>query len=350
MPSLVIFLSSGLFLGWSLGANDAANVWGTAVGTRMVTFRTAAVLCSLFVIIGAVSGGTGASGTLEKLGSVSEVAGAFTIAFSAALAVYVMTKAALPVSTSQSIVGAIIGWSFFSRNPIDTGALLTIAGSWFFSPVLSAVLALLLYRLTAFILRRSRIHLIRLDSLTRTGLILAGIFGSFSLGANNIANVMGVFVPNAGALMQDIQLGSLIRFTSVQQLFFLGGLAIAVGVFTYSKRVMMTVGTEIYTLSPIAAFVVVLSSALVLYLFASSSLKEFLQQRNLPSFPLVPVSSSQSIVGAVIGVGLARGGRNMNYRILTKIVLGWAAAPAIAAVIGYFSLFIVQNVFLQKTF
>ena len=71
MPEFWIFLSSGLFLGWSLGANDGSNVFGTAVGTRMVKFRTAAVISSVFVIIGAVFAGGGAAETLNELGSVN---------------------------------------------------------------------------------------------------------------------------------------------------------------------------------------------------------------------------------------------------------------------------------------
>jgi len=106
-----IFLLSGLFLGWSLGANDAANAYGTAVGTRMVRFRTAAILCSAFVILGAVVSGAGASETLGKLGSVNAPAGAFTVALAAALTVTWMTRLGIPVSTSQAIVGSIIGWN-----------------------------------------------------------------------------------------------------------------------------------------------------------------------------------------------------------------------------------------------
>ena len=89
---LLFFLSSGLFLGWSLGANDAANVFGTAVGTRMIRFTTAAVICSVFVIIGAVVGGAGASHTLGKLGAVNALGGAFMVALSAGFTVYFMTR------------------------------------------------------------------------------------------------------------------------------------------------------------------------------------------------------------------------------------------------------------------
>ena len=78
--AVLFFLSSGLFLGWSLGANDAANVFGTAVGTHMVRFTTAAVICSVFVILGAVLSGAGAAQTLGKLGAVNALAGSFVAA------------------------------------------------------------------------------------------------------------------------------------------------------------------------------------------------------------------------------------------------------------------------------
>lgn len=348
MFAIIFFLSSGLFLGWSLGANDAANVWGTAVGTKMVKFKRAALICSIFVILGAVISGSGASHTLGKLGSINKIAGAFTVALAAALSVYWMTKLALPVSTSQAIVGAIIGWNIFAKTGINLSSLYKIMGTWVFSPVLTAVIAFLLYFLVTFFLRKTNIHLIRLDGLTRTGLIVAGAFGSYSLGANNIANVMGVFTPTSP--FNDLNIANLFTLSSVEQLFLLGGLAIAVGIFTYSKKVMMTVGASIYKLSPITAFIVVLSSSIVLFLFASEGLKLLLVSHDLPSFPLVPVSSSQSIVGGVIGISLAKKGRNVNYAILGKIALGWIATPVIAAVVSYVSLYFMQNVFAQQVF
>ncbi len=153
------FLSSGLFLGWSLGANDASNVFGTAVGTRMLRFRTAAIFCSIFVILGAVISGAGASHTLGKLGSVNAVAGAFIVAFAAAMSVYLMTLARYPVSTSQAIVGAIIGWNLFSGSLTDYNSLTKIVMTWVACPVLSAFIAVVLYKLIVFCIKRSKIHM-----------------------------------------------------------------------------------------------------------------------------------------------------------------------------------------------
>lgn len=125
----LFFLSSGLFLGWSLGANDAANIFGTAVGSRMIKFRTAAIIASIFVLLGAVLQGSGTTKTLSELGSVDAIGGAFTVALCSAIVVLIMTKNKLPVSTGQAIVGAIIGWCYFTSSQVVYTVLGKIIGS-----------------------------------------------------------------------------------------------------------------------------------------------------------------------------------------------------------------------------
>ena len=120
---ILFFLTSGLFLGWSLGANDASHIFGSAVGSKMVTFRKAAIIASVFFILGAVIQGSGTSHTLGKLGAVNAIGGSFTLALAAAITIYMMTKFALPISTTQAIVGAIIGWNFFTGNHTDSKTL-----------------------------------------------------------------------------------------------------------------------------------------------------------------------------------------------------------------------------------
>lgn len=341
--SFLFYLSSGLFLGWSLGASDAANIFGTAVGTKMVRFKTAAIISSIFIIIGAVYAGSGASQTLGSLGSVNTLAGAFMTALAAALTIYWTVKLSLPVSTSQAIVGGIIGWNLFAGKPTDIAVLGKIVGTWVFCPVLAGIIAVLLYYIVRFVIRHCHIGLIRQDCYTRIGLILAGAFGAYALGANNIANVMGVFV--ASSPLHAVNFGTLFSLSATQVLFFIGGIAISVGVFTYSHKLMTTVGNGIVKMSPLMAWVAVVSQALVLYFFASQNLQHFLISHNLPSFPLVPVSSSQAIIGAVIGIGLAKGAYRINWGLIGRITFGWILTPVAAALLCYISLFFLQNVF-----
>ena len=346
--TVLIFLTSGLFLGWSLGANDAANVFGTAVASRMIQFTTAAIICTVFLILGAVISGAGAAHGLGALGKLNALPGAFMAAFSAALTVYWMTKLGLPVSTTQAIVGAIIGWNFFSSSITDISALTKILATWIACPILGAIFGALIYKLVIVTLSKSRIHLLRLDGYTRLGLILAGAFGSYSLGANNIGNVMGVFVSSSP--FSDFSIAGVFTMTSIQQLFLLGAIAIGVGVFTYSKRVMMTVGDGILPLTPVGAWVVVISHSIVLFLFSSITLEHFLASSGLPTIPLIPVSSSQAVVGAVIGIGLLKGGKGIKWGVLGNIASGWVTTPIIASIVCFVMLFFLQNVFNQVVY
>jgi PiT family inorganic phosphate transporter len=260
-----------------------------------------------------------------------------------------MTQAGLPVSTTQGIVGAILGWNLWSHTATDVGALSKIAGAWVASPILGALFAWLLYRLVRVTLRILKPHMLQLDQFLRTGFVLAGILGAYSLGANNIANVVGVFVPSAS--LSVIDLGPL-TLSGEQRLFAMGGIAIAVGAL-FSRPVMMTVGKNLMPLNPIGGLVVVMAQALVLFIFSSTALQGLLVRIGLPPIPLVPVSSSQAVVGAVVGVSLAhgfRGMRQIQLSVLRNIAVGWVLTPTIAAGISYIALYIVQNVFEQTVF
>ncbi len=349
MLATMLFLTSGLFMGWSLGANDAANIFGTAVGTRMVRFTTAAIICSIFIVLGAVIGGAGPAETYGALGAVNAMAGAFVVALSAAFTVMWMTRARLPVSTSQAIVGSIVGWNMFSGYATDMDALYRIVGTWIFTPILAALFSVGIYLIVKQVIENTKIHLLSLDNYTRIGLIVVGAFGAYSLGMNNIANVMGVFIESSP--FRDLHVPGLFTFSGIQQLFLLGGLAIAAGVITYSKRVMLTVSSSIFKLSPVTAFVVVLASSAVLFVFGSEGLRDWLLGLGLPAFPLVPVSQSQAVVGAIMGIGLVKGGvQNVNFKVLGKIGMGWIITPVCALLLAYITLFFMQNVFMQNVY
>ncbi len=338
-----LFLSSGIFLGWSLGANDGANIFGTAVGTRMVRFRTAAWVAAVFVVIGAVAGAHGTARTLGRLGAIDAPAGAFVVALAAGLAVVILlTRNRLPVSITQSIVGAIVGWNLFTGRPTDLATLSTLLSSWVVSPALAGALAALLFVGARAAIPRLKVHDLEVDVWTRAGLIGVGAFAAFSLGQNAIANVMGVFV-RVSPFPESVSLGGF-SATSVQMLFFLGGLAIAAGITTYSRQIMVRLGAGLTSLSPLAALIVVLSASTVLFLFGSKELQALLRSLGLPGWPLVPISGSQAVVGAILGISLVRRS-GIRFRALGEIAAGWVAAPLAALVFSLVGLFVFQNVF-----
>ena len=348
MFEYLFFLSSGLFLGWSLGANDASNIFGTAVGTKMLRFTTAAIIASIFLILGSVLSGQNTAETLNSLGEVNTLPAAFTVSLSSALAVLMMLKSGISVSISQAIVGGIIGWNVYNHKLTDTETLINICATWIFCPIISGAIAVGLYICIKKLLHHSKIHVLWQDMAVRVGMYLTTALGGFALGANNMANVVGVFVDSN--VLEPLKFGSFFTLSSMQVLFLLGAIAACVGIFTYSQKAIKTVGKNVLSLSPTVAWIVILSQSLVLILFSSESLEHFLISLNLPPLPAVPVSSTQAVIGAIVGIGLAKGGKGIKWSLIVRVVSGWVATPVIAFAISFISLFFMENVFKQTIF
>lgn len=293
---------SGVFLGWSLGANDSANIFGTGVATGIVRYRTAIWLTSLFVLIGAILEGPKCMKTLSELSQLIPTE-AFCCTLAAAITMTALTVLAIPASASQAIIGTIIGAGILSGTA-DFSKLYKIVSCWVVTPVSGIVFGYLLYRILGYILDRTVTKITHRNKLYFIGIIVAGCYGAYSLGANNVANVTGVYV---GSGMLTAEAASLI-----------GGLSIAGGVLTYSKTIMMSVGKGIVPLDPFSALITVLAEALTLHIFTQIG---------------VPVSSSQAIVGAVVGVGMVGNTRTVNIRMLAKIAGGWVMTPVSAGIL-----------------
>ena len=289
-------LLGGIFLGWSLGANDAANVFGTAVSSRMVKFWTAALLAAVFVVAGALVEGQSAIKTLQGLTSFTSEQ-AIIASVAAAAAVSLMTLLSQPVSASQAVVGAIMGIGLLNRQ-INFAGLGKVVVCWLGTPVGGIVLAIIIYKVLAAVANSMNLNIFQADMLLRVCLILAGSYGAYALGANNVANVTAVFV---GAGMLSISAAVLI-----------GGLSIGLGILTFSRGVMETVGKKLVRLDPFSALVVVLAQAVTVHVYA---------------FIGVPVSTSQAVIGAVLGVGMIKGVNTIRRRTLMHIFLAWFITP-----------------------
>jgi PiT family inorganic phosphate transporter len=299
----VYAISGGVLLGWSLGANDAANVFGTAVASRIVRYRTAVFLTAAFVIVGAVAQGTSGIETLSGLVTQSKKS-ALVVTLAAAATVAWMTYLRLPVSTSQAAVGAIIGVGLVrGTQAVRWSGLAKIIICWVGTPLGAAVIAFLLYPMLGWCLNRLRLKIVARSVVLKLGLIIFGTYGAYALGANNVGNVSGVF-RDTGVLGGDTRLLQLV-----------GGASIALGVLTYSRGVMFTVGSRLVPLDAFSALVAVAAQAITVHIYA---------------FIGVPVSTSQAIVGGVLGIGVLKGVRTVNTRMLLRILSGWVATPAAA--------------------
>lgn len=329
----LFFLSGGLLLGFISGANYMGNIFGTAIGTKMLSFQSAAIICSVFIILGAVCGGGGTSATIGKLGMINTMSGAFVATLATSFSIFIMTRTGIPVSSTGAIVGGIIGWNLFTGKSVDISVFTQIVLSWIASPFISAIFAMFLMLLVRKILKSVAVPILYQDIFVRIALILTGIFAAYSLGANNIGNIVGVFIPSMN--INPIELFGFIYLSPERELFLLGGLAISFGVFMYSHKVIHTIGRGIYELTPVTAWVVVMAHSMVMFIFASEGLHNFLVTRNLPALPLVPISSSEAVIGAVIGIALLKKGRGLQTKPLAKIALGWILCPLLSITLSY---------------
>lgn len=348
---IFLLLAAGLFMGWSLGTNDAANAFGTAVATRVVKYRTAIIIIAVMVMLGAVLLGHNNINKLSSIASNNEVVAsaeevadaieegtletlrlksalkAFIIFACAAITVFVMSYLKFPVSANQSITGAVIGWGLCYAdysNPAVRGGNLTeileFVSTWLINPLGAAIISFVMVFIVKKFIERRLTSMNHYDVIVKVGYLCAGAFSAFSIGQNSSASVTA-FYYDATGLGANLIYGNEGFFTSARIAAILGGLAIAIGVLTFSKRVMMTVGGEIAEISQVDGFVVIIASALTVVLMGN--------------WMGITVSTSQSVVGAVIGAGLVNGVKKVNFGVFKRIAIAWVSSPTAAGLLTY---------------
>ncbi len=341
---IYLLLAAGLFMGWSLGTNDAANAFGTAVATRVVKYRTAIIIIAALVMIGAALFGhnninklSGLAESNEVIATEAEVTAAaesgtlgslqlksalkaFIIFTCAALTVFVMSYLKFPVSANQSIVGAVIGWGLFHADYSDPAIfkpnlteLAEFASTWLLCPLGAAVISFILVFFVKKFLEERITGLHHYDKIIKIGYLVAGAYGAFSIGLNSSASVTAFYFDPTGEganLLTNPRVAALI-----------GAAAIALGVLTFSKRVMMTVGSSIAEISQMDGFLVIIAMSLTIQLMGE--------------FMGIPVSTSQAVVGAVVGAGLVNGIKTVHFGVFKNIAIAWVSSPTVAGLLTY---------------
>ncbi len=405
---LILAIVFGLFMTWGIGANDVANAMGTSVGSGAITVKQAIVIAAIAEFAGAYLAGGGVASTISK-GIVDTtmyeghpellVLGMLAALLSAGVWLMIATQRGWPVSTTHTIVGAVVGMAIagLGMEVVNWGKMGEIVASWFVSPVLGGIGALLLMLsirklilnaedpiaqtkkwgpMYAFLvgwmvslvtltkgLKHVDIHLttlqgnalaivfgiivaiigkvmmnrIKLDpkadkafhfasveKLFVPMMIFTGFAMAFAHGSNDVANGIG---PMA-AVINLINSGGVIASKSpvAPWMLLLGGIGIVVGLATYGYKVMQTIGTRITELTPTRGYCATVSAAGVVVMASGLGL---------------PVSTTHIAVGAVMGVGLARGIGAIDLRVIGGIILSWFVTVPIGAILaaGFYYLF-----------
>lgn len=409
---LIMAIVFGLFMSYGIGANDVANAMGTSVGSGAITVKQAIIIAAIFEFAGAFIAGGNVTSTIR-----SGIMDADAVAGSPELLVYGMLASLLaagiwlmiassrgwPVSTTHSIVGAIVGFAVagIGIDAVHWEKVGGIVASWFVSPLIGGVIALLLMLsirklilntddpfksakrwgpLYVFLvgwivslvtlfkgLKHLDLELSTIESViaaTVIGIVVAFIgklmidrvkvdekadrrfhYASvekvfvpmmiftacamaFAHGSNDVANAIGPLA----AVVSVIQSGGEVGLKAGLPLWILalGGVGIVLGLATMGYRVMQTIGTKITELTPTRGYCATLAAATTVVLASKTGL---------------PVSTTQIAVGAVMGVGLARGIGALDMRVILNIMVSWVITLPAGAILAALLFFLLKGIF-----
>ena len=412
-PTLIILaVIFGVFMTWGIGANDVANALGTSVGSGAITVKTAIIIAVIFEFAGAAIAGGIVTKTIRKgiidpsqIGDRPEliIFGMLAALLAAGCWLALASQKGWPVSTTHSIVGAIVGFAVvgIGIEAVYWGKITQIAASWVLSPVLGGGFAfLLMLSIQKFIMNAQKpfesaikwapvyiflvgfvISLItlfkglkhlKIDLTVGESLMIAGLIGAivaligkitinrveinenvnsgsqisnvervfapmivftacamaFAHGSNDVANGVGPLaavyglVKSGGELTQKIDMPLWILV--------LGGFGIVLGLATFGYRVMRTIGAKITALTPTSGFCATIAAAITVVLASRTGM---------------PVSTTHIAVGAVMGVGLARGFAALDLRVIASIFLSWIVTLPVGAFLAAAFYFMLKGIF-----
>ncbi len=410
---LILACIFGVFMAWGVGANDVANAMGTSVGSRALTIKQAIVIAMVFEFLGAYLAGGEVTSTIRKgiidpamLTDTPEllVFGMMSALLAAGTWLLIASMLGWPVSTTHTIVGAIVGFAAvgISVDAVAWGKVGNIVASWVVSPILAGTISFFLFRsvqrlilntenpfanakryipmymfavgfLMAMVtMLKGLKHVLKDAGITFNFLQSAGIAAIFGLlvmcvglwmlrnikdegnensrfasvervfavlmvftacamafahGSNDVANAVGPLAAVYGV----ISTGAVAAKTTMPSwILLLGGIGIVVGLATYGWKVIATIGKKITELTPSRGFAAELGAAATVVLASGTGL---------------PISTTHTLVGAVLGVGMARGIGALNLRVIGTIFTSWIITLPAGAGLAILFFFFFKGVF-----
>jgi len=401
----------GLFMAWGIGANDVANAMATSVGAKALTIKQAILVAAIFEFTGAFLAGGQVTSTIRKgIIDASQINGnpelliygMLAALLAAGVWLLVASKNGWPVSTTHSIVGAIVGFAAvgIGVESVHWSKVGAIAASWVVSPVLSGILAFFIFMSVQKLilgtkdpLKNARKYVpfyifavgftlalvtvlkglkhVGLDLSTNEAVMVAvasglitmaigmfaiskikidpdadadfrftnveKIFGilmiftacgmAFAHGSNDVANAIGP----VAAIVSIVKTGVVAQQSSLATwILLLGAVGIVLGLATYGWRVMRTVGKKITELTPSRGFAAELAAASTVVIASATG---------------IPVSTTHTLVGAVLGVGIARGIGAINLRVVRNIMLSWIVTLPAGGILAILFFFLFKGMF-----
>ena len=405
---IILAAAFGLFMAWGIGANDVANAMATSVGSKALTIKQAILVAAIFEFAGAVLAGGEVTSTIRKGivdadlligredGAELLIYGMLAALLAAGTWLLIASKNGWPVSTTHSIVGAIVGFAAvgIGVDAVQWGKVGTIVLSWVVSPLTAGFIAYLIYRsvqklilsqddplakakryvpvymfLAAFTITlvtimkglkhvglsisieksyllaiaiavviallgwffinrieadpkaEKRQHFVTVERVFGILMVVTACGMAFAHGSNDVANAIGPLAAVV-SIAQTAEIGS--KTPLPIWVLALGGGGIVVGLATYGRHVIATVGKKITQLTPSRGFAAELAAATTIVIASGTG---------------IPISTTHTLVGAVLGVGMARGIEAIDLRVVARILVSWVVtipAGAFLAILFFF--------------
>lgn len=409
---LVLAAVFGLFMAWGIGANDVANAMATSVGSKALTIKQAVLIAAIFEFAGAILAGGQVTKTIRKgivdadlLSATPELLlyGMLASLLAAGIWLLIASKNGWPVSTTHSIVGAIVGFAMvgIGMDAVHWDKVGFIVASWVVSPMLAGFIAFILFRsvqalildtedpfdnakkyvpyyifLVGFIIalvtlvkglkhvgldltaieqyayafviglavmvvgkifvnriqhdpkKDKKFHFTNVERVFGVLMVITACAMAFAHGSNDVANAIGP----VAAVVSIVQSGGEVASKSTLPLWVLalGGVGIVIGLMMYGKKVIATVGHQITELTPSRGFAATLAAATTVVFASGTGL---------------PISTTHTLVGAVLGVGLARGMAALNLTVIRNIFMSWVVTLPAGAILSILFFFTLKGIF-----
>ena len=410
---LVMFAGAvGFLMAWGIGANDVATAMGTSVGSKALTIKQAIIIAMIFEFAGAYLAGGEVTSTIRK--GIIDVAyfidqpellvfGMTAALLAAGLWLIIASYFGWPVSTTHSIVGAIVGFSAVGVgvDSVTWSKVVGIIGSWIITPLISGIIAYFIFMssqklifntkdpianakrfvpfymfLAGFILSLvtitkglkhvglhvsiieaivsavvigllvaitgkffvnrvkidpqadKRMHFANVEKIFAVLMIVTACAMAFAHGSNDVANAIGPLAAVVSIVEHNGQIAA--KAELAWWILPLGGVGIVLGLAIFGKRVMATIGNGITHLTPSRGFAAELAAASTVVIASGTGL---------------PISTTQTLVGAVLGVGMARGIAALNLGVVRNIVISWIVTLPIGAGLSIIFFYILKSIF-----
>jgi PiT family inorganic phosphate transporter len=409
---IVVAAAVGFLMAWGIGANDVANAMGTSVGSKALTIKQAILIAMVFEFAGAYLAGGEVTSTIRK-GIIDSgyfintpellVFGMISALLAAGIWLAFASYLGWPVSTTHSIIGAIVGFAAVgvSADAVHWGKVGGIVGSWIVTPAISGFIAYLIFQsaqklifdtekpfenakryvpfymamagfVMALVTIKKGLKHVGLDIPSDQGYVIAisiavavGIVGyffikrikfdpksdkrthyanvekvfavlmvvtaccmAFAHGSNDVANAIGPLAAVVSIVQNDGEIGA--KAQLVWWILPLGGLGIVAGLALFGHRVIRTIGKGITHLTPSRGFAAELAAASTVVIASGTGL---------------PISTTQTLVGAVLGVGMARGIAALNLSVVRNIVVSWVITLPAGAGLSILFFFMMKSIF-----